>query len=311
MPEVKTSQMLTIDRLYAGEMPDRKELIQLLTCHSKEEAEYIFQLARQVRERVYRKDVYIRGLVEFTNYCRNNCYYCGIRRGSQNICRYRLSGQEIYNCCDEGYSLGFRTFVLQGGEDVYFTRERLCTIIENIKKRHPDCAITLSVGERDYKDYLAWYESGADRYLLRHETAVEWHYNKLHPAEMSLGHRKECLFKLKEIGYQTGAGFMVGSPFQTPECIVEDLYFLHSLKPHMVGIGPFISQKDTPFADKDNGTLEQTLFLLGIIRLMLPYVLLPATTALGTIAPDGLGRGLLESATVLKPKNSPLYLRDK
>lgn len=311
MPKVKTSQMLIIDRLYAGEMPGREELVQLLTCHGREDAEYLFQLARQVREKIYGKDVYIRGLVEFTNYCRNNCYYCGIRRGNGNVCRYRLSDDEIYGCCDEGYSLGFRTFVLQGGEDVYFTREKLCTIIENIKRKHPDCAVTLSVGERDYKDYLAWYESGADRYLLRHETAVEWHYGKLHPAEMSLAHRKECLFMLKEIGYQTGAGFMVGSPFQTPECIVEDLYFLRSLKPHMVGIGPFISQKDTPFADKDNGTLEQTLFLLGIIRLMLPYVLLPATTALGTIAPDGRERGLLAGANVVMPNLSPVSVRDK
>lgn len=240
MPDVKTRQMFLIDRLYAGEMPAKEEFAWLLTCHSKEDAEYLFKLARQVRENIYGKDVYIRGLVEFTNYCRNNCYYCGIRRGNSSLCRYRLDDREIYSCCDEGYSLGFRTFVLQGGEDLYFTKERLCVIIENIKKKHPDCAVTLSVGERDYKDYLAWYESGADRYLLRHETATEEHYNKLHPGEMSLSHRKECLWQLKEIGYQTGAGFMAGSPYQTPECIVEDLYFLHELKPHMVGIGPFI-----------------------------------------------------------------------
>lgn len=311
MPEVKTSQMLLIDRLYKGEMLGKEEFVHLLTCHSKEDAEYLFKLARQVRENIYGKDVYIRGLVEFTNYCRNNCYYCGIRRGNTNLCRYRLSDSEIYSCCDEGYSLGFRTFVLQGGEDIYFTKEKLCVIIENIKKKYPGCAITLSVGERDYKDYLAWYESGADRYLLRHETATEEHYNKLHPKEMSLSHRKECLLQLKEIGYQTGAGFMAGSPYQTPECIVEDLYFLYELKPHMVGIGPFISQKDTPFADKENGTLEQTLFLLGIIRLMLPYVLLPATTALGTIAPSGREMGLLAGANVVMPNLSPAAVRDK
>ena len=311
MPEVKTSQMLLIDRLYAGEMPSKEEFVQLLSCHSREDSEYLFKLARQVRENIYGKDVYIRGLVEFTNYCRNNCYYCGIRRGNMNLCRYRLEDSEIYSCCDEGYSLGFRTFVLQGGEDMYFTKERLCAIIENIKKKHPDCAVTLSVGERDYKDYLAWYESGADRYLLRHETATEEHYNKLHPGEMSLSHRKECLLQLKEIGYQTGAGFMVGSPYQTLECIAEDLYFLHELKPHMVGIGPFISQKDTPFADKENGTLEQTLFLLGITRLMLPYVLLPATTALGTIAPGGREMGLLAGANVVMPNLSPAGAREK
>ena len=311
MPNILTDNKMVIDRMYAGELPGRDELKQLLAYHSKEDAEYLFKLARQVRENAYGKDVYIRGLVEFTNYCRNNCYYCGIRRSNSNICRYRLSDKEIYNCCDEGYGLGLRTFVLQGGEDAYFTRERLCTIIENIKKKHPDCAVTLSVGERDYKDYLAWYESGADRYLLRHETAMEWHYNKLHPAEMSLSHRKECLFMLKEIGYQTGAGFMAGSPYQTPECIVEDLYFLHGLKPHMAGIGPFISQKDTPFASQNNGTLKQTLFLLGIVRLMLPDVLLPATTALGTIAPDGRKKGLLAGANVLMPNLSPVYARDK
>lgn len=311
MPGQKTSQMLIIDKLYKGQMPEKEELLKLLTNYNSKDAEYLFKLARKVREKIYGKAVYIRGLVEFTNYCRNNCYYCGIRRSNQNLCRYRLSDREIYNCCDEGYGIGLRTFVLQGGEDIYFTKERLCTIIENIKKKHPDCAITLSVGERDYKDYLAWYESGADRYLLRHETAMEWHYNKLHPPEMSLSHRKECLFMLKEIGYQTGAGFMAGSPYQTPECIVEDLYFLHGLKPHMVGIGPFISQKDTPFASKNNGTLKQTLFLLGIIRLMLPDVLLPATTALATIAPDGHKRGLLAGANVLMPNLSPVYARDK
>lgn len=311
MPGQKTSQMLIIDKLYKGQMPEREELLRLLTSYNSEDAEYLFKLARKVREKIYGKAVYIRGLVEFTNYCRNNCYYCGIRRSNSNLCRYRLSDKEIYDCCDEGYGIGLRTFVLQGGEDTYFTKERLCTIIENIKKKYPDCAITLSVGERDYKDYLAWYESGADRYLLRHETAMEWHYNKLHPVEMSLSHRKECLFMLKEIGYQTGAGFMAGSPYQTPECIVEDLYFLHKLKPHMVGIGPFISQKDTPFASQDNGTLKQTVFLLGIIRLMLPDVLLPATTALGTIAPDGREKGLLAGANVLMPNLSPVYARDK
>lgn len=311
MPNILTDNKMVIDKMYAGELPGRDELKQLLSCHSKEDAEYLFKLARQVRENAYGKDVYIRGLVEFTNYCRNNCYYCGIRHSNSNACRYRLSDEDIYNCCDEGYSLGFRTFVLQGGEDMYFTKEKLCGIIEHIKKKHPDCAITLSVGERDYKDYLAWYESGADRYLLRHETASAEHYNKLHPAEMSSGHRKECLWQLKDIGYQTGAGFMAGSPFQTPDCLVDDLYFLYELKPHMAGIGPFIPQKDTPFAGRNSGTLEQTLFLLGITRLLLPDVLLPATTALGTIAPDGRERGLMAGANVVMPNLSPVSVRDK
>lgn len=300
-----------IDQLCAGTMPDRAGLKSLLSCHSEEDAQYLFKLARHVREKVYGKDVYIRGLIEFTNYCRNDCYYCGIRCSNKNAGRYRLSCENILSCCDKGYRTGFRTFVLQGGEDIYFTKEKLCGIIEKIKSRYPDCAVTLSVGERDYSDYLAWYESGADRYLLRHETALPGHYRKLHPDVMSLEHRKECLWQLKDIGYQTGAGFMVGSPFQTTDCIVEDLYFLYELKPQMAGIGPFIPQKDTPFAGKSSGTLEQTLFLLGITRLMLPNVLLPATTALCTIAPDGRELGLRAGANVVMPNLSPVSVRDK
>jgi len=316
MPADKTGTVLTeqkqlIDRLYNGSMLSRDEFKFLLDSYNRDSAQYLFKLARQVREKVYGKDVYIRGLIEFTNYCRNDCYYCGIRKSNKNICRYRLGCEEIIKCCDEGYRLGLRTFVLQGGEDLYFTRERICSIIEEIKSRHPDCAITLSIGERDYKDYIAWRKSGADRYLLRHETATPWHYKKLHPEEMSLEHRKECLYKLKEAGYQTGAGFMTGSPYQTTDCIVEDLYFLYELKPHMAGIGPFIPHKDTPFAEQKSGTAGQSLFLLGITRLMLPDVLLPATTALGTVTPGGRSLGLLAGANVVMPNLSPLYARDK
>lgn len=312
-PVGKTEQMKLIDRLYLDndEILSSDEFVYLLGSYTERDAHYLFKLARQVREKIYGRDVYIRGLVEFTNYCRNDCYYCGIRHSNSNASRYRLGGQEIVNCCDEGYNLGFRTFVLQGGEDLYFTRKKLCGIIENIKRKHPDCAVTLSAGEREYGDYLAWYESGADRYLLRHETATGWHYRKLHPGQMSLEHRKECLYMLKEIGYQTGAGFMVGSPYQTLECLAGDLHFLWELKPHMVGIGPFISQKDTPFSIEKNGTLDMTLFLLGIIRLMFPEVLLPATTALGTIAPDGRELGLMAGANVVMPNLSPFSVRDK
>lgn len=300
-----------IDKLYTKNILSRDEFKSLLDCHTEEDAQYLFKLARQIREKIYKKDVYIRGLIEFTNYCRNNCYYCGIRCSNKNIIRYRLSEEDILNCCSEGYQAGFRTFVLQGGEDIYFTKEKLCDIIEKIKCSYPDCAVTLSVGERDYNDYLAWYKSGADRYLLRHETAVPEHYQKLHPKSMSLEHRKECIRQLKDIGYQTGAGFMVGSPYQTTDCIIEDLYFLYELKPQMVGIGPFIPQKDTPFAKKSSGTLEQTLFLLGIIRLMLPNVLLPATTALATISSDGHKLGLFAGANVVMPNLSPVSVRDK
>lgn len=304
-------QMELIEKLYSENILEREEFKFLLDNHSDEDAQYLFKLARCVRENIYGKDVYIRGLIEFTNYCRNDCYYCGIRRSNNCASRYRLHTDDILSCCKEGYELGFRTFVLQGGEDAFFNRDRLSNIITMIKNKYPDCAVTLSVGERDYEDYLAWYKSGADRYLLRHETATDEHYHKLHPEEMSLKHRKNCLKMLKDIGYQVGAGFMTGSPYQTTDCLVEDLYYLNDLKPHMIGIGPFISQKDTPFADKKNGTLEQTVFLLGILRLMFPRVLLPATTALGTIAENGRELGLLAGANVVMPNLSPVSVRDK
>lgn len=271
-----------IDKLHKNSILSADEFYKMLSEHDEEDSEYLFGLARKVRENIYGKDVYIRGLIEFSNYCRNDCYYCGIRKSNTNASRYRLSGDEILECADEGYRLGFRTFVLQGGEDMFFTAEKIADIVRNIKKRHSDCAVTLSVGERDYDTYKYWYDAGADRYLLRHETATDEHYRKLHPDELSLENRKKCLFDLKKIGYQVGAGFMVGSPYQTVEYLVNDLLFLKELKPHMIGIGPYISQQDTPFADMENGTLEQTLFLLGILRLMFPNVLLPSTTALGT-----------------------------
>lgn len=304
-------QKQLIDKLYNNNILNHDEFIQLIENHDNEDTEYLFELARKVRESKYGKDVYVRGLIEFTNYCRNDCYYCGIRRSNKNACRYRLDKETILKCTAEGYELGFRTFVLQGGEDMYFTTDIISDIVYSIKEQHPDCAVTLSVGEREYNDYLTWFKNGADRYLLRHETATESHYQKLHPAELSLSHRKECLFNLKEIGYQVGAGFMVGSPYQTTDCIIEDLNFLKELNPHMIGIGPYISQADTPFADKENGTLDQTLLLLGILRLMFPKVLLPATTALGTINPRGRELGLLAGANVVMPNLSPVSVRDK
>ena len=300
-----------IDKLHKNSILSADEFYKILSEHDEEDSEYLFGLARKVRENIYGKDVYIRGLIEFSNYCRNDCYYCGIRKSNTNASRYRLSGDEILECADEGYRLGFRTFVLQGGEDMFFTAEKIADIVRNIKKRHNDCAVTLSVGERDYDTYKYWYDAGADRYLLRHETATDEHYRKLHPDELSLENRKKCLFDLKEIGYQVGAGFMVGSPYQTTEYLVNDLLFLKELKPHMIGIGPYISQQDTPFANMENGTLEQTLFLLGILRLMFPNVLLPSTTALGTIAPNGRELGLKAGANVVMPNLSPVDVRDK
>jgi len=269
----------------------------------------LFESADRLRKSVYGTDVYIRGLIEFTNYCKNNCYYCGIRCENKALSRYRLSPEEIMDCCETGYKLGFRTFVLQGGEDDYYKDEMLCEIISEIKTKYPDCAVTLSIGEKPHKSYKAYFDAGADRYLLRHETADDGHYKKLHPASMSLQNRKECLRNLKEIGYQVGSGFMVGSPFQKTEHLIKDIRFLQELKPEMIGIGPFISHSNTPFKDQKSGSLELTLRLLAILRLMFPNVLLPATTALGTISPDGRELGLKAGANVVMPNLSPVSVR--
>ena len=267
--------------------------------------------ADEVRRAHYGTDVYVRGLIEFTNYCKNNCYYCGIRRDNRNATRYRLTKEEILSCCAEGYDLGFRTFVLQGGEDPFYTDDLICEIVAAIHAQHPDCAITLSIGEKSRESYQKYFDAGANRYLLRHETADPEHYGKLHPNELSALHRQACLFDLKDIGYQVGSGFMVGSPYQTTETLYEDLMFIKELGPAMVGIGPFIPQKDTPFGGETAGTLEMTLRLLSILRLMNPHVLLPATTALGTIHPQGREMGILSGANVVMPNLSPVSVREK
>lgn len=300
-----------IDNLEINHALEREEFKELLENRSDETAAYLFGRAQAVSQSVYGKDIYLRGLIEFTNYCRNDCYYCGIRRSNGNADRYRLTKEQILDCCKVGYGLGFRTFVLQGGEDAYFTDEKIVAIIRSIKNSYPDCAVTLSIGEKSYESYKSYFDAGADRYLLRHETANQEHYLKLHPKTMSPENRKQCLFNLKEIGFQVGCGFMVGSPYQTIDCIVEDLLFIKKLNPHMVGIGPYIPHQDTPFADKQAGTLEMTLFLLGIIRLMLPNVLLPSTTALGTIHPQGREKGILAGANVVMPNLSPVEVRKK
>lgn len=283
----------------------------LIEDTAKETQEFLAERASAVKKEIYGTDVYIRGLIEFTNYCKNDCYYCGIRRGNAQVDRYRLTKEQILDCCEVGYNLGFRTFVLQGGEDGYFTDERMIDIIKAIKAGYSDCALTLSIGEKSYDSYKAFYDAGADRYLLRHETADECHYGKIHPKELSLANRKQCLYNLKEIGYQVGCGFMVGSPFQTTESLIEDLKFIKELNPHMVGIGPFVPHKDTPFKDYSQGSLELTLKLLSIIRLMLPHVLLPATTALGSINALGREKGILAGANVVMPNLSPRDVRKK
>lgn len=283
----------------------KAEWMQLIDGRTTELAEFLFERAREVRHAHYGRKVYIRGLIEFSNYCKNDCYYCGIRKSNRCLSRYRLTKEEILSCCQNGYELGFRTFVLQGGEDLWFNRERMTELIRSIRREFPDCAITLSVGEREKDEYQAYFDAGADRFLLRHETANEGHYRYLHPEELSLSHRKECLWNLRRIGYQVGSGIMVGSPAQKTEHLAEDMLFLQELQPHMVGIGPFIPHKDTPFREETAGTLELTLFLLGLVRLMLPKTLIPATTALNTIHSDGRKMGILAGANVVMPNLSP------
>lgn len=298
-----------VDKLEAQNSLNREEWIQLIEGRTPKLAQYIFEKARKIRQAYYGTDVYIRGLIEFTNYCKNDCYYCGIRRSNSRAHRYRLSEEQILRCCHQGYTLGFRTFVLQGGEDAYFTDERMVNLVKEIRKNYPDCAITLSIGERSYDSYLALFEAGADRYLLRHETWDEEHYRLLHPPALSAKHRQQCLWDLKKIGYQVGTGYMVGSPFQTAENLADDMLFLEKLNPQMVGIGPFIPHHDTPFKDQAAGTLELTLYMLGLIRLMLPKVLLPATTSLGTIDEKGRELGILAGANVVMPNLSPENVR--
>lgn len=288
-----------------------EQLQTLLGKASEEEVSFLYTQAREAADEVYGKRIFKRGLIEFTNYCKNDCYYCGIRRSNACAERYRLDKETILACCKRGYELGFRTFVLQGGEDGYFTDERICEIVKDIRENYPDCAITLSIGEKTKESYQKYFDAGANRYLLRHETANDEHYSKLHPVELSLKNRKQCLHDLKEIGFQVGCGFMVGSPYQTIETLHEDLCFIKELEPHMVGIGPFIPQQETPFAKETAGTLEMTLRLLAIIRLIHPHVLLPATTALGTIHKQGRELGVLAGANVVMPNLSPSDVREK
>ena len=300
-----------IDQLFETGELSGDQLLKLLEHIDEGNSRYLFEKARIRQHEQFGHKVYTRGLIELTNYCKNDCYYCGIRRSNQKIDRYRLTKEQILSCCKAGYPLGFRTFVLQGGEDGQYTDDALIDVIQSIKQQFPDCAITLSLGERSYDSYARLYQAGADRYLLRHETANAEHYHKLHPKNLSLEHRMACLNYLKEIGYQVGTGFMVGSPYQTKKDLVQDLLFIKEFSPQMVGIGPFIPHHHTPFANETAGTLEMTLFLIGILRLMIPNVLLPSTTALGTIHPKGRELGILAGANVVMPNLSPLDVREK
>ncbi len=300
-----------IEKLAGGQHLTREEWVQLIEKRTPEDEKAAFERAGKVRDREYGNEIYMRGLIEFSNYCKNDCYYCGIRKSNAVAERYRLSAEQILECCAVGYALGFRTFVLQSGEDDYYTDDRMAALIAAIRAGYPDCAITLSLGEKSKDTYQHFFNAGADRYLLRHETADEAHYRKLHPKSLSLANRKQCLFHLKEIGYQVGCGFMVGSPFQSPKTLAEDLLFMEQLNPQMVGIGPFIPHHETPFKDFPAGSVELTLYLIALTRLLLPKALIPATTALGTMDPLGREKGVQAGANVVMPNLSPKGVRGK
>jgi biotin synthase len=310
MKEILTKK---IDRLQTS-LPSLKELtylIEELKNSDDETLRYLFTSARLITEKTYGKKVFIRGLIEFSNYCKNNCYYCGIRKDNKSVDRYRLSKEEILECCDQGYQLGFRTFVLQSGEDDFYSAEDIAKLTSSIKSAHPDCAVTLSLGEKSRSEYELFRSAGADRYLLRHESADCSHYKKLKPPALTFENRIRCLQDLKELGFQTGAGFMVGSPFQTSESLAKDLLFLKEFQPHMVGIGPFIPHHATPFKDFPQGSVKLTLIMIALTRILLPHALIPATTALGTADPLGREKGLQAGANVVMPNLSPVSVRKK
>lgn len=300
-----------IDKLEQTECLTRDEWILLLSGYSGGDRVYAADKARRIAGQYFGNRIYIRGLIEFTSYCKNNCYYCGLRRDNKRAERYRLTEAEILSCCEQGYEAGFRTFVLQGGEDAWYTDGRIEHMIRQIKRRWPDCALTLSIGEREEASYRLFYEAGADRYLLRHETGDGTHYGMLHPPEMSFDHRRDCLRCLRKIGFQTGCGFMVGSPGQCVETLAEDMLWIQELRPHMIGIGPFMPHQDTPFGQEKAGDYQMTLFLLSLLRIMGKNVLLPATTALGSIHPHGREAGILAGANVVMPNLSPVAVRKK
>ena len=298
-----------IDRLHKEHTLTKEEFITLIKERNEESASYLASLAREEAVNIYGNGVFPRGLVEFTNYCKNNCYDCGIQGSNPNANRYRLSKEEILSACENGYQLGYRSFVLQGGEDPHYTDEVMVPIVAEIRKRYPDCAITLSLGERSKESYQKLYDAGADRYLLRHEAADPELYQKLHPESLSLENRIQCLWNLKEIGYAVGTGFMVGAPYQTVENLADDLLFIKELDPQMVGIGPFVPHHDTRFKEFPSGSVELTTYLVSILRLMNPHLLLPSTTALGTIDPRGREKGILAGANVVMPNLSPVAVR--
>lgn len=301
---------MLIDFLNENHYLSEKEYLFLIKNRNEETAEYLRKKSDEARIKVYGNKIFIRGLIEISNICKNDCYYCGIRSSNKNCDRYKLSETDILACCENGYDLGFRTFVLQGGEGV-FSVDFICNTVKKIKGEYPDCAVTLSLGEYQKSDYEKMKNAGADRYLLRHETISQTHYEKLHPENMSYENRLRCLKDLKELKFQVGCGFLVGSPYQTEEIIAKEFKFIEEFSPEMCGIGPFIPQKDTPFKSEKSGTAEETAYYLSIIRLIKPNILLPATTALGTIKEGGRELGILSGANVLMPNLSPEKERSK
>lgn len=299
-----------IEKLYEDSYINPSELLALLNNIDNDGQAYLTQKAHQARLKYYQNRVFFRGLIEFSNYCKNDCLYCGIRKSNKKADRYRLETNRIIELCKEGYQLGYKTFVLQSGEDNSFKDDDIVDLVKQIKSKLPDCAITLSIGEKSYDSYVKYFNAGVDRYLLRHETASEKLYNELHP-KMSYENRIQCLYNLKEIGYQVGAGFMVGLPNQTNEDYVNDFMFLKKLHPHMIGIGPFIPHCDTPLADNQRGTLNKTLLMISIARLFLPDSLIPATTALGSIDPNGREIGITAGANVVMPNLTPVDEKKK
>ena len=300
-----------IDKLAKEHSLTLDEYVQLVGNFDDDTYDYARRKAVEARKKIYSNKVFIRGLIEISNICKNDCYYCGIRKSNTLCSRYRLTKEEILTCCEEGYSLGFRTFVLQGGEDGYFTDDVLCDIVKSIKAKYPECAVTLSLGERSYDSYKSLKEAGADRYLLRHESITREHYEMLHPENMSYDERVRCLNDLKSLGFQVGCGFMVSSPFMTLKHIANDLKFIEEFKPQMCGIGPFIPHVDTPFGEFEAGSADFTCYLLSIIRLIHPNILLPATTALGSLAVGGREKGIMSGANVIMPNLSPSSVREK
>lgn len=297
------------DKLIANGSLALDEYQDLIAGCTPDQAQRLAQAATCIRRQHFGDRIYTRGLIELTSHCANDCLYCGLRRSNRQAHRYRLTTQQVLDCADTGYELGFRTFVIQGGEDPYFTDQRLCDLVSALRQRYPDCAITLSMGQRSRESYRRLRQAGADRYLLRHESADPAHYAQLHPAGMTLESRMQCLSDLREEGFAVGVGFMVGSPYQTPGHLARDVAFVEAFRPEMCGIGPFVPHHATPFASFPVGGVDQTCLMLSILRIVAPTCLLPATTALATIDPQGRERGILSGANVVMPNLSPVGVR--